>query len=173
MMMNRLKSAWERRDPGLPYTDPYQALIMASLVEKETGQKSERGLIAGVSVNRLKTGMLLQTDPTVIYGLGDKYDGKIHKKDLETDTPYNTDARARRHAGRRKAARPVAARSHAPGNGSPADVRQPPRAPGASHRARHRARRLGVVRPLHRRQLRLPGRRARPGAREARRAGSV
>jgi UPF0755 protein len=94
MMMKRLKTAWEKRDPNLPYTDPYQALIMASLVEKETGQKSERAMIAGVFVNRLKTGMLLQTDPTVIYGMGDKYDGKIHKKDLETDTPYNTYTRA-------------------------------------------------------------------------------
>lgn len=94
MMMKRLKAAWEQRSAGLPYSDPYQALIMASLVEKETGQKSERGMIAGVFVNRLKTGMLLQTDPTVIYGLGAKYDGKIHKKDLETDTPYNTYTRA-------------------------------------------------------------------------------
>jgi len=90
MMMKRLKTAWEKRDPGLPYVEPYQALIMASLVEKETGQKGERAMIAGVFVNRLKTGMLLQTDPTVIYGMGEKYDGKIHKKDLETDTPYNT-----------------------------------------------------------------------------------
>jgi len=94
MMVKHLKAAWEKREPGLPYTDPYQALIMASLVEKETGQKSERSMIAGVFVNRLKTGMLLQTDPTVIYGLGQKYDGKIHKKDLETDTPYNTYTRA-------------------------------------------------------------------------------
>jgi UPF0755 protein len=94
MMMKRLKAAWDQRAPALPYTDPYQALIMASLVEKETGQKSERAMIAGVFVNRLKTGMLLQTDPTVIYGLGDKYDGKIHKRDLETDTPYNTYTRA-------------------------------------------------------------------------------
>jgi UPF0755 protein len=94
MMMKRLKSAWEKRDPNLPYADPYQALIMASLVEKETGQKSERAMIAGVFVNRLKTGMLLQTDPTVIYGMGSRYDGKIHKKDLETDTPYNTYTRA-------------------------------------------------------------------------------
>jgi len=90
MMMKRLKTAWEKRDPGLPYLEPYQALIMASLVEKETGQKGERAMIAGVFVNRLKTGMLLQTDPTVIYGMGDKYDGKIRKRDLETDTPYNT-----------------------------------------------------------------------------------
>jgi UPF0755 protein len=94
MMMKRLKTAWDKREPGLPYNDPYQALIMASLVEKETGQKGERAMIAGVFVNRLKTGMLLQTDPTVIYGMGDKYDGKIHKKDLETDTPYNTYTRA-------------------------------------------------------------------------------
>jgi UPF0755 protein len=94
MMMKRLKAVWEKREPNLPYTDPYQALIMASLVEKETGQKSERAMIAGVFVNRLKTGMLLQTDPTVIYGMGQKYDGKIHKKDLETDTPYNTYTRA-------------------------------------------------------------------------------
>jgi UPF0755 protein len=94
MMMKRLRAAWEKREPNLPYTDPYQALIMASLVEKETGQKSERAMIAGVFVNRLKTGMLLQTDPTVIYGMGEKYDGKIRKKDLETDTPYNTYTRA-------------------------------------------------------------------------------
>jgi len=94
MMMKRLKAAWETRATGLPYTEPYQALIMASLVEKETGQKGERAMIAGVFVNRLKTGMLLQTDPTVIYGMGEKYEGKIRKKDLETDTPYNTYTRA-------------------------------------------------------------------------------
>jgi UPF0755 protein len=93
-MMNHLNAAWEKRDPRLPYTSPYEALIMASIVEKETGQKSERGMIAGVFVNRLKAGMLLQTDPTVIYGMGDKYEGKIHKKDLEKDTPYNTYVRA-------------------------------------------------------------------------------
>ena len=90
MMMLHLATAWEKRDPNLPYTSPYQGLVMASIVEKETGQKSERGMIAGVFVNRLKTGMMLQTDPTVIYGMGDKYDGKIRKRDLETDTPYNT-----------------------------------------------------------------------------------
>jgi UPF0755 protein len=93
-MMEHLNAAWEKRDPSLPYSSPYQALIMASIVEKETGQKSERPMIAGVFVNRLKTGMLLQTDPTVIYGMGDKYAGKIRKKDLETDTPYNTYVRA-------------------------------------------------------------------------------
>jgi UPF0755 protein len=94
MLMQRLNAAWSKRDPNLPYANPYQALVMASIVEKETGQKSERAMIAGVFVNRLKQGMLLQTDPTVIYGMGDKYDGKIHKKDLETDTPYNTYTRA-------------------------------------------------------------------------------
>ncbi len=94
MMLNHLNAAWEKRDPSLPYASPYQALIMASIVEKETGQKSERGMIAGVFVNRLKIGMMLQTDPTVIYGMGSKYDGKIRKRDLETDTPYNTYTRA-------------------------------------------------------------------------------
>jgi UPF0755 protein len=89
-LLGKLKAAWEARDTTLPYQTPYQALVMASIVEKETGQKSERAMIAGVFVNRLKTGMLLQTDPTVIYGMGDKYAGKIRKKDLETDTPYNT-----------------------------------------------------------------------------------
>ena len=67
---------------------------MASIVEKETGQKSERVMIAGVFVNRLNRGMMLQTDPTVIYGMGDKYQGQIHKRDLQTDTPYNTYTRA-------------------------------------------------------------------------------
>jgi hypothetical protein len=90
MMLTRLADAWDKRDPALPYKNPYEALTMASIVEKETGQKSERAMIAGVFVNRLKIGMLLQTDPTVIYGMGLKYDGKIRKKDLETDTPYNT-----------------------------------------------------------------------------------
>ena len=89
-MIDRLMEAWNKRDPALPYKNPYQALTMASIVEKETGQKSERAMIAGVFVNRLKTGMLLQTDPTVIYGMGDKYQGKIRKRDLEADTPYNT-----------------------------------------------------------------------------------
>ncbi|MYN41027.1 endolytic transglycosylase MltG [Duganella sp. FT109W] len=94
IMLTRLADAWAKRDPSLPYKNPYEALTMASIVEKETGQKSERAMIAGVFVNRLKLGMLLQTDPTVIYGMGLKYDGKIRKKDLETDTPYNTYTRA-------------------------------------------------------------------------------
>lgn len=94
MLMTHLNNAWKNRDPSLPYSTPYQALTMASIVEKETAQKSERALIAGVFVNRLKTGMLLQTDPTVIYGMGAKYEGKIRKRDLETDTPYNTYTRS-------------------------------------------------------------------------------
>jgi UPF0755 protein len=90
LMLSRLAAAWEKRDPSLPYSSPYQALIMASIIEKETGQKSERAMIAAVFVNRLRAGMMLQTDPTVIYGMGDKFQGNIRKKDLETDTPYNT-----------------------------------------------------------------------------------
>lgn len=93
-MLKRLSEGWNRRDPAVPYKDPYQALIMASIVEKETGQKSERDMIAGVFVNRLKLGMLLQTDPTVIYGMGASYQGQIHKHDLQADTPYNTYTRA-------------------------------------------------------------------------------
>lgn len=89
-MLEHLNAAWEKRDRELPYKNPYEALIMASIVEKETGQKSERTMIAGVFVNRLRTGMLLQTDPTVIYGMGERFDGQIRKKDLLTDTPYNT-----------------------------------------------------------------------------------
>jgi UPF0755 protein len=89
-MIRKLSEAWELRDPALPYRTPYDALIMASIVEKETGQKSERGLIAGVFVNRLKQGMPLQTDPTVIYGMGENYHGVIRKIDLLTDTPHNT-----------------------------------------------------------------------------------
>ena len=94
LMLNRLAAAWDKRDASLPYKTPYEALIMASIVEKETGQKSERAMIAGVFVNRLKHGMMLQTDPTVIYGMGDNFSGNIRKKDLETDTPYNTYTRA-------------------------------------------------------------------------------
>jgi len=90
MLIAKLSAAWDKREPNLPYKNPYEALTMASIIEKETGQKSERTMIAGVFVNRLRIGMLLQTDPTVIYGMGDKYEGKIRKKDLETDTPYNT-----------------------------------------------------------------------------------
>ncbi len=90
LMQNRLNEAWAKRAPGLPYKDQYQALIVASLIEKEAYLDSERPIISGVIVNRLKKNMLLQIDPTVIYGLGLRYDGKIHKKDLIEDTPYNT-----------------------------------------------------------------------------------
>lgn len=89
-MMRRLEEQWAKRDPNLPYKTPYQALTMASIVEKETSRHEERTLIAGVLVNRLRQGMLLQTDPTVIYGMGDAYDGRICKRDLQTDTPHNT-----------------------------------------------------------------------------------
>lgn len=89
-MQARLNQEWERRDPGLPYRTPYDALIMASIVEKETGRADERRMIAGVFVNRLRRNMKLQTDPTVIYGLGPKFDGNLRIRDLRTDTPYNS-----------------------------------------------------------------------------------
>lgn len=85
-----LHAAWNKRAGGLPYRNADEALIMASIVEKETGLAAERSRIAGVFVQRLKRGMKLQTDPTVIYGIGRSYDGNIRRKDLETDTPYNT-----------------------------------------------------------------------------------
>ncbi len=89
-MQAHLAREWQTRAAGLPYRDAYQALIMASIVEKETGRADERPLIAGVFVNRLRQGMLLQTDPTVIYGLGEAFDGNLRKRDLLADTPYNT-----------------------------------------------------------------------------------
>ncbi len=93
-MQRKLNAAWANRVQGLPYATPYQALIMASIVEKETGRASERPLIAGVFINRLKLGMRLQTDPTVIYGLGMAFDGNLRKKDLLQDSAYNTYTRA-------------------------------------------------------------------------------
>ena len=93
-MQSRLASAWEQRDPAVPYETPYAVLIMASIVEKETGRPEDRRMIAAVFVNRLKRGMRLQTDPSVIYGLGPAFDGNLRKRDLETDGPYNTYTRS-------------------------------------------------------------------------------
>ncbi|MDN5835932.1 MAG: endolytic transglycosylase MltG [Nitrosospira sp.] len=89
-MQNHLSNAWAERAVNLPLTDPYQALILASIVEKETGRESDRSMVAGVFVNRLRSSMLLQTDPTVIYGLGERFDGNLRKKDLLTDQEFNT-----------------------------------------------------------------------------------
>lgn len=89
-MLAELDDAWASRDTGLPLSNPYELLILASIIEKETALDSERGEIAGVFVRRLNKRMRLQTDPTVIYGMGDQYAGDIRRKDLRTDTPYNT-----------------------------------------------------------------------------------
>lgn len=89
-MRARLRQEWENRDADLPLKSPEEALILASIVEKETGRTEERRLIAGVFINRLKKNIRLQTDPTVIYGLGAKFDGNLRKRDLLSDTPYNT-----------------------------------------------------------------------------------
>lgn len=93
-MQKKMRLAWDQRSVGLPYQQPYQALIMASIVEKETGNASERPEIAGVFINRLRLNMRLQTDPTVIYGLGEKFDGNLRKKDLQMDQEYNTYTRS-------------------------------------------------------------------------------
>jgi UPF0755 protein len=90
----RLDAAWARRAPNLPLTSPYEALILASLVEKETGRAEDRPLVASVLINRLARGMRLQTDPAVIYGMGERFDGNLRKRDLEADSPYNTYVRA-------------------------------------------------------------------------------
>jgi UPF0755 protein len=89
-LQQRLAQAWAGRAENLPYTDAYQALIMASIVEKETGIEADRPLVASVFLNRLRIGMPLQTDPAVIYGLGARFDGNLRKADLQADTPYNT-----------------------------------------------------------------------------------
>jgi UPF0755 protein len=89
-LKNTLDVAWASREKGLPIKTPYEALILASIVEKETGVAAERAKIAGVFVNRMRRGMRLQTDPTVIYGIGMTYDGNIRKRDLLTKTAYNT-----------------------------------------------------------------------------------
>lgn len=93
-MSKTLDAAWPGRAPDLPLASPYEALILASIVEKETGRADERPRIAGVFVRRLQQHIMLQTDPTVIYGMGAAYAGNIHKSDLGTDTPYNTYMRA-------------------------------------------------------------------------------
>lgn len=89
-MERRLDAVWAERAPDLPLRTPEQALILASIVEKETGLAADRGQIAGVFVNRLRIGMPLQTDPTVIYGLGEAFDGNLRRRDLLADTPFNT-----------------------------------------------------------------------------------
>jgi UPF0755 protein len=89
-MQNTLAAAWEKRDADLPLRTPYEALVLASIVEKETGVAAERPQIAGVFIRRLRLGMLLQTDPTVVYGLGSAFDGNLTRRHLETATPYNT-----------------------------------------------------------------------------------
>jgi UPF0755 protein len=89
-MKRRIAEAWSARDPDIALKTPYEALILASIVEKETGLASERPMIAAVFLNRLKRGMRLQTDPTVIYGMAERFDGNIRKRDLGADTPWNT-----------------------------------------------------------------------------------
>lgn len=93
-MNHALAEAWEMRTPDHPARSPYELLILASIIEKETALDSERAQVSGVFVRRLQRGMRLQTDPTVIYGLGDAYDGNIRRRDLEMDTPYNTYTRS-------------------------------------------------------------------------------
>jgi len=89
-MQQHLAIEWQRRDPLVPYATPYEALIMASIVEKETGRAEDRPSVSAVFSNRLRLGMMLQTDPAVIYGVGDSFDGNLRKRHLQSDTPYNT-----------------------------------------------------------------------------------
>lgn len=93
-MDKQLAAAWQNRAPDTPLKTPEQALVLGSIVEKETGRPSDRPMIAGVFTNRLRLGMMLQTDPSVIYGMGSAFDGNLRKKDLQTDTPWNTYTRA-------------------------------------------------------------------------------
>ena len=93
-MQRHLREEWEAKNANLPYRSPYEALIMASIIEKETGKASERDLIGGVLVNRLRIGMRLQADPTIIYGLGNAFDGNLKRSHLVEDGPYNTYTRA-------------------------------------------------------------------------------
>jgi UPF0755 protein len=93
-MQKRLDAAWQERAPDTPLRSADDALVLASIVEKETGVGTDRGLVAGVFVNRLRLGMPLQTDPSVIYGLGTSFDGNLRKRDLLADTPYNTYTRS-------------------------------------------------------------------------------
>ena len=90
LMQQRLAAAWQQRAPDLPLASPYEALTLASLVEKETGRAADRPLVAAVFINRLRQGMRLQTDPSVIYGLGERFDGTLHRRDLEADHAFNT-----------------------------------------------------------------------------------
>lgn len=89
-MDKQLAQAWQARSAGSPLKTPDELLILASIVEKETGRASDRNMVASVFSNRLRLGMMLQTDPTVIYGMGDKFDGNLRRRDLQTDTPWNT-----------------------------------------------------------------------------------
>jgi UPF0755 protein len=89
-MQQRLARAWDERDASVPLKSPYEALILASIIEKETGRAEDRGLVASVFANRLQRGMPLQTDPTVLYGLGPGFEGRLRRKELETDHPWNT-----------------------------------------------------------------------------------
>lgn len=94
LLQETLEAEWDSRDEGLPLSTPYEALVLASIIEKETARADERARISGVFVRRLQKRMRLQTDPTVIYGMGQSFDGNLTRRDLQTDTPYNTYTRA-------------------------------------------------------------------------------